>query len=161
AVRGYARRRDRPRHLLHGREHDPGRDAALNALAIAGVVFASTFLGALLGMRISVALPEQHLDAGSKDLVRLCMGLIATMTALILGLVTASAKEAFDSQGAAVRNAATELITLDRTLAAFGPEANPIRANLHELVRTRLTLMEEGAPPVEAQAGAGRTPAEG
>ena len=111
-------------------------------------------------MRISRALPEQHLDAGSKDVVRLCMGLIATMTALILGLVTASAKEAFDSQGAALRNAATELITLDRTLAAYGPEANPIRTHLHELVRTRLTLMEEGAPPVEAQAGGGRTPAE-
>jgi len=118
-------------------------------------VFASTFLGALLGIRVSQALPERHLDAGSKDVVRLCMGLIATMTALILGLVTASAKESFDSQGAAMRSVATEVVTLDRTLAAFGPEAAPIRTELRALLSARVADMEQGASLEDTQTKAG------
>lgn len=129
----------------------------MNALAIAAAVFAATFVGALLGMRISRALPEQHLDAGSKDVVRLCMGLIATMTALILGLVTASAKESFDSQGAALRTGAAEIVTLDRMLAAFGPAATAVRAELRALVAERLRAAEErGTSPAESGPGAGR-----
>ena len=58
------------------------------------------------------------------------MGLVATMTALLLGLVTAAAKGSFDSQDVAVRNAAAGMLTLDRLLARYGPEAAPTRALL-------------------------------
>ncbi|HXK25843.1 MAG TPA: hypothetical protein VMS55_24455 [Myxococcota bacterium] len=122
----------------------------MNAFAVAGAVFASSLGGALLGMRLGRTLPEHHLDAASKDVVRLCMGLIATLSALILGLVTASAKESFDAQGSAARNVATEVVTLDRTLAAFGPESDPVRGEIRDLMRAR----------VEATAGGGATPAE-
>ena len=47
-------------------------------------------------MILRAVLPEKHLSAESRDLVRLGMGLIGTMTALVLGLLVASAKSSFD-----------------------------------------------------------------
>lgn len=105
---------------------------------IAATVFACTFGGALAGMRTRGRLPEHHLSKESKDVVQLCMGLIATLTALVLGLVTASAKQSFDEQGAAVRSIAASLLTLDRTLGRYGPEAQPIRDDLARSVKTRV-----------------------
>jgi hypothetical protein len=69
--------------------------------------------------------------------VRLGMGLVATMTALLLGLVTAAAKGSFDSQDLAIRNAAAGMLSLDRLLARYGPETQPIRAEFRALAAAR------------------------
>ena len=61
-------------------------------MAISWVVFACVFGSALLGMRLRNFLPEHHLNADSKDVVKLGMALVATMSALLLGLLIASAK---------------------------------------------------------------------
>jgi len=81
--------------------------------------------------------------------VRLGMGLVATMTALLLGLVTAAAKGSFDSQDLAIRNAAAAMLSLDRLLARYGPETQPIRAEFHALAAARF---EEIWPAQGAQA---------
>src|SRR5512141_439617 len=75
-----------------------GRVAFMSSLAISAVVFACVFGGTLLGMVLRALLPEQHLSSESKDVVKLGMGLIGTMTALVLGLLIASAKSSFDAQ---------------------------------------------------------------
>ena len=75
----------------------------MNATIIAIIVFTCTFGGALLGMRLHRSLPGHHFDADSKDTVKVGIGLIATMTALVLGLVTASAKTSFDAADSAVK----------------------------------------------------------
>ena len=59
---------------------------------IALIVFACVFGGALLGMFLRVFTPEHHLSQDSQDVIKLGMGLIATMAALVLGLVIATAK---------------------------------------------------------------------
>ncbi len=64
----------------------------MSGLAISGTVFACVFGGALLGMLLRALLPARHLSDESKDLIKLGMGLIGTMTALVLGLLVASAK---------------------------------------------------------------------
>jgi hypothetical protein len=89
-------------------------------------------------MWIRTRLPDHHLADASKDTVKVGVGLVATMTALVLGLVTASAKNAFDTVDAAVKHTAMELLTLDRTLARYGPETKPIRTELKEIVGTRM-----------------------
>ncbi|HQR65836.1 MAG TPA: DUF4239 domain-containing protein, partial [Thermoanaerobaculia bacterium] len=73
----------------------------------------------------------------SRDAVKLCIGLVATMTALVLGLVTASAKSHFDSVSATVRHTAQDLLTLDRLLARYGPETAGIRGVLKSAVAVR------------------------
>jgi len=70
----------------------------MNALAIGGIVFAAVFGGALLGMSLRAVLPEHHLSAESKDIIRVAMAMIATLAALVVGLLIASAKNSFDSK---------------------------------------------------------------
>jgi hypothetical protein len=110
----------------------------MSPIVVASIAFGCIVGGALLGMMVGSRLPDHHLESASKDVVRLAMGMIATMTALVLGLVTASAKSSFDTEDAAVRHSAATILTLDRMLADYGPEAKPIRAAIHRLVATKV-----------------------
>jgi hypothetical protein len=56
----------------------------MSSLAIASIVFGCSFGAALIGMVLHVKLPDHHLDGDSRDVVKLVMGLIATMAALVL-----------------------------------------------------------------------------
>ena len=85
----------------------------MTALGFAAITFVCTLGSALLGMMVRAALPPTHLSKESQDVVRLGMGLVATMTALLLGLVTAAAKGSFDSQDLAIKNAAAAMLNLD------------------------------------------------
>jgi len=124
----------------------------MRSIAIASIVLGCTFGAALAGIWCRSRLPEHHLDSESKDVVRIGMALIATMAALILSLVIASAKSAYDDQASAVRNLAAYILTLDRTLAQYGPETKPIRELLRQTVAFRLeaTWPSEGAPVAPA-----------
>jgi hypothetical protein len=117
--------------------------------AIAVIVFACVFGSALLGLSLRALLPEHHLSSESKDVVKLAMGLIATMAALVLGLLTASAKSSFDVQNAETVHSAADIIRLDRALARYGPETKEIRDLLKKAVafRIHLTWPEDGSAP--------------
>jgi len=86
-------------------------------------------------------LPEHYLDKESQDSIKLGTGLIATMTALVLGLVTASTKSSFDDVGSAVTQSASQLLTLDRLLARYGRETDGIRQDLQRLARARVAAV--------------------
>ena len=73
----------------------------MGSMAISGIVFACGTAGALLGMLLRSRLPEHHLSADSRDVVKLAMGVVATMTALVLGMLVASAKSSFDGNARA------------------------------------------------------------
>lgn len=103
-------------------------------------MFACTFGGALAGIWLRSALPEHHISDQSKDSVKVAVGLIATMAALVLGLVTASAKSSFDDLSTAVKHTAAEVLTLDRTLARYGPETKSLRETLRQTVGNRIEL---------------------
>jgi len=119
------------------------------AFTYALITFVCTASCALLGTTIRRWLPEAHLSKESQDVIRLGMGLVATMTALLLGLVTAAAKGSFDTQDVAVKNAAAGIMTLDRLLARYGPETKPSREMLRRAVADRLETMwpPNGARP--------------
>lgn len=102
------------------------------------IVLACTFAGALLGMWLRTALPEHQFDAESRDTVKVGIGLIAMMTALVLGLVTASAKSSFDAVDAAVKQSATQVLALDRALARYGSDTSEIRNGLQRAVGARI-----------------------
>jgi hypothetical protein len=73
------------------------------------------------------ALPKHHLNKDSQDVVRLGVGLIATMAALVLGLLITAAKSSFDTQGTQINQITADIVLLDSLLARYGPEARPIR----------------------------------
>jgi len=105
------------------------------------LTFVCTFAAALLGTFILTALPPAHVSKDSQDVIRLGMGLVATMTALLLGLVTAAAKGSFDSQDLAIKNAAAGILTLDHLLARYGPETQPTRELLRQALSARIETM--------------------
>jgi hypothetical protein len=115
--------------------------ATLSPITTGFVVFFCTFGGALAGMKLRTLLPPQHLSDESKDTVKLGIGLIATMTALILGLVTASAKSTFDDVSTAIKHAAADLLSLDLTLARYGPDAADVRAMVKPTVAQRIEMI--------------------
>lgn len=105
---------------------------------VATIALVCTFGGALLGMWLRTALPEHHVDDQSRSAINAGVGLIAAMSALVLGLITASAKNAYDSADAAVRATAVDVITLDRVLARYGPEAGAVRVEMKKILEQRV-----------------------
>ncbi len=110
----------------------------MNPALIGLIVFACTLTGAFAGMWLHKRLPEHHVSSESRDAVKLCVGMIATMSALVLGLVTASAKSHYDAVSAAVSNTAIDVLTLDRLLARYGPDTREIRTDLKRAVAIRV-----------------------
>jgi hypothetical protein len=84
----------------------------------------------MLGIFLRSALPDHHLSAESKDTVKLGMGLVATMSALVLGLLVSSAKSFYDTQSTDLTNMCAQIVLLDRVLAHYGPEAKEVRDQL-------------------------------
>jgi hypothetical protein len=111
---------------------------------IALIVFACVFGAAMLGLFMGNSLPEHHLSQDTKDVVKLGAGLIATMAALVLGLLISSAKSSFDRMdGELVQNAA-RAISLDRALADYGPETSEARDLLKRSYAARVGLLFPG-----------------
>jgi hypothetical protein len=73
---------------------------SIGSIGISSIVLACVFGGALFGMFIRALLPQHHLSAETNDVVKLGMGIVATLSALVLGLLIASAKGSFDAQSA-------------------------------------------------------------
>ncbi len=124
----------------------------MSSTTIGGIVLACVFGGALLGMLIRSVLPEHHLSTDSKDVVKLGMGLIGTMAALVLGLLIASAKGSYDTRAAEITQLSANVILLDRVMAHYGPETKDARDLLR---RTIAHLIDQ----VWSEQGAGAKPA--
>jgi hypothetical protein len=114
---------------------------------IAAIVFVLLVGGAGVGMALRQRLPADHLSADSRDSVKLAMGLIATMAALVLGLLIASAKSAFDTTESEFREMAANVLLLDRLLAGYGPDAKDARDAIRQSVARRLEALDAAEPP--------------
>jgi hypothetical protein len=106
----------------------------MSALALSCLIFVLTLGGILFGSLLRRALPKHHLSKDSQDVVRLGVGLIATLAALLLGLLIAAAKSSFDTQSTQVTQITADIIQLDRLLAQYGPEARPIRQQMRNVI---------------------------
>ena len=106
----------------------------MSALVVSAIILLSTLGGIFLGTLLRRALPRHHLDEHVKDVVRLGVGLIATIAALVLGLLIAAAKGSFDTQTSHLRQITANLILLDNILSQYGPEARPVREQIRSTV---------------------------
>ena len=105
---------------------------------VGAIVFACVLGSALITMLLRQLLPESHLSAESKDVVKLGIALIATMAALVLSLLLHSAKSSFDARNRELVQMAADIVLLDRLLAHYGPEAKPARESLRAAVEMTL-----------------------
>jgi Protein of unknown function (DUF4239) len=119
----------------------------MNSVTITLIAFACVAGGALIGLLLSAVLPSRHLSSDSKDTVKLGLGLIGTMTAILLGLLIASAKSFYDTQNTELTEMSAKVILLDRILAHYGPETKETRDLLHSAVSRVLDGMwPQGRP---------------
>jgi hypothetical protein len=65
------------------------------------------------------ALPDHHLSTDSKDAVEVGMALVATMCAIVLGLLVSSAKSSYDAQSTELTEMSAKFVLLDRVLAHY------------------------------------------
>jgi hypothetical protein len=113
---------------------------------------------ALLGIFLHAVLPQHHLSSESKDIVKLGMGLVGTMAALVLGLLVASAKGSYDAQRAELIQLSANIAMLDRVLAHYGTETKATRDMLRGVVIRSLDGMwskdrTSSSPMAPASAG--------
>jgi hypothetical protein len=106
-------------------------------LISAGCIFG----GVLLGLLLRGLLPDYHLRDESKDTIKLGAGMIATVSALVLGLLVASAKNAFDTTEEEITQRAAKIIFLDRLLADYGPETKDTREQLRRTVAASIEML--------------------
>lgn len=105
----------------------------------------------LIGRAIGRRLPEHHRSAESRDAVKLAMGLVATMTALLLGLLVSSAKGTYDTQRTEIIQMSAKVTFLDRILEAYGPEASECRKLFHAAAEEAIRRIwpDEGSSTVD------------
>lgn len=101
------------------------------------IVLVVVFASALLGMLIRRKLPESHFSDETKSLVTLSMGVVGTLTALVLGLLIATASGTFNTRNQQITVIAAKVIQLDRLLRRYGPEADAIRDLLRRYTAMR------------------------
>jgi hypothetical protein len=121
----------------------------MNTTLTALIVFGCLVGAVLLGRTLRGLLPEDHLTADSRDTIKLAMGLVATMAALVLGLLVSSAKGSYDTERSEVIQMAAKVAFLDRVLATYGSEAAAARARFHNAAKEAAQRMwpgEVGSP---------------
>ena len=116
----------------------------MSAIAVALTAFGAILLGSFTGMRLRARLAEQHLKPESLELMRLAAGLISTMAALVLGLLINSAKGSFDRVNNELLEDGARLLTLDRVLADYGPEAKSVRERIKGAYAGRIERLTGG-----------------
>src|SRR5262245_26702767 len=103
-------------------------------IMISIVAFVLALIGVLLGSFVQKILPEGHLSSDSKEVVKLSMGVVATLAALVLGLLVASAKSTYDARESEINQINAYVILLDNLLAKYGSEAEAARATLRRAI---------------------------
>jgi hypothetical protein len=112
-----------------------GRGALkMSAVAIAGIAFASMFGVTALSMVLRSALPARYLSAESKEVIGLGTGLIATLSAVLIGLLISSTRTAYEEKRSEVIRMTADLIELDLLLKDYGPEARSARQGMRDAV---------------------------
>lgn len=113
------------------------------------LVFVLLLGGTGLGVLLRPLLPEEHRKHETVQLVQLVIGMLVTFAALVLSLLTASAKTSFDTAANDMRAYAADLIQLDTRLRDYGPEADTARTLLRAYTAGAIasTWSREAPPP--------------
>ena len=106
----------------------------MSPIAVPLLAFGLALVGLSLGSFLQRMLPEGHLSSDSKEVVKLSMGVVATLAALVLGLLVASAKSTYDARESEINQITANVILLDTLLAKYGEGAQAARVSLRKAV---------------------------
>jgi hypothetical protein len=112
------------------------------------IVLACVFGGVLFGMHLGKVLPHEHLSPDAKNVIVVSMTMVATVAAVVLGLLIASAQSSLDEKDGELRKEAAQIVFLDQTMAEYGSETADARNLLKQILIARINLIwpeENGA----------------
>lgn len=132
----------------------------MSAPLIAFIILVCMLCGMALGSYLRLVLPEHHTQADSKDILVTSAGMMATLIALIIGLLVTSAKGTYDETNSSITQGSSKIITLDYYLSHFGPEAKQARELLRQAVASGIELIwpnesRQGADLAKMEAATG------
>lgn len=135
----------------------------MSSIAISLIAFCFLFGGALIGLLLGRLLPKNHISDHSRDAIKIGTGMIATLTALVLGLLVSSAKSSYDTMNDEIKQSSVTVIMLDHLLEKYGPETKDIREQLRSNLRFALNKVwpAESKTLIDIQAVENRTGIEG
>lgn len=110
----------------------------MNPFLVSVFAFIGMFGGALAAMFAAKRLASHHISGSTQDAVKLGVGMVAAMTSLILGLMTASVKGNFDATDKDVHTYALNILSLASDLRHAGPDACPAQKLLGNYTRAIL-----------------------
>jgi len=94
------------------------------------IIMACIFGSALLGIGLRKLLPDHHVGDDAKDIVKLGLSLIGTLSALVMGLLISSASASFNAVSGELTSVTVKVLQLDHLLYQYGPDANEVRSLL-------------------------------
>jgi hypothetical protein len=92
------------------------------------VILAGTFVGWVIKER----LPKHHLSDETKSTATESMAVVATFSALVLGLLISNANTSFSALGGEVTTLSAQIVRLDQLLRRYGPETGSARETLRQ-----------------------------
>ena len=101
-------------------------------------VFALLSVTALTALCLHPRLPDHQLSKETQDAVKVGVGMVVVLSALVLGLLIASVKSTFDTAARDLKHFSTQIVLLDRTLRAYGPPTDSARALIQQYVEQAL-----------------------
>jgi hypothetical protein len=121
-----------------------------SALSAAIILFLS-LAGMALGARLRPHLPDRHLKGDSKEMLMTALGMLATLIALVIGLLVTSAKEGFDETREQIMQASAKVVALDQILRRYGPETATIRDELRRSIENGILRIERNRSDATAE----------
>jgi hypothetical protein len=119
---------------------------------VALLVFIAQLAGWACGRFVRRRLPAEHLSSVTRDSVVLLAGMVATLSALVLGLLISSARTSFESDRASVVEIAADILVIDRALAQYGDQAKPARDALRGFMEAAIEGMSLYEHRIDAEA---------
>lgn len=126
----------------------------MSPLSFAAFVFIAIFVAALAGFRCQRFLPKKFTDDATEASVRSVLGMLSMLTAVVMGFVTADAKNSFDHASKIAADTAVRMVSIDRVLANLGDQATPLREDLKQVAEEWIARIKspEGDPHSDLRA---------
>jgi hypothetical protein len=110
----------------------------MDSTHVSAVTFACSCAGGAVGFLIRGRLREQHLTAVSLEILKLTAGVVATLAALVLGLLVGGSKQFYDAKVNEVRTFVVNIALLDRSMGHYEPSLLAERRHLSEFTRAMI-----------------------
>src|SRR4029453_8134902 len=133
----------------------------MGPVAIGLLAFGLALAGILLGSVLQRRLPTSQFSPESKEVVKLSLGIVATLSALVLGLLVASAKTTYSAREGEINQITAYVILLDNLLAKYGEGAQAARASLRQAIPPMVDHIWKEAQSAPVQSAPFKASAEG